>query len=164
MKTTAVFPGSFDPVTKGHLDVINRARLIFDRVIVLVLSNVDKRLLFSLDERVNMVSITVNELSNVSVDRYDGLLVEYIRSVNNAVIIKGIRSISDFQYEFEMASVNKMLDKQVETIFLPSYEGNRHISSSLVKHLLHYDGDISWLVSDKIKDMVKNKISKDYKV
>ncbi len=142
----AVCPGSFDPVTKGHLDIIKRASVLFEEVIVLVVVNVDKRCSFSLEERCEMIRQAAAGMENVRVDHYDGLLVDYVRRVGAQAIVKGLRAMSDFEYEFQMALTNKKLLPYAETVFLTTSAENMYVSSSLVRQVAGFGGDIRDLV------------------
>ena len=148
----AVYPGSFDPVTNGHTDIIRRAARLFDKVIVLVSVNAIKSPSFSTVERVKLISKVVEQLDleNVVVDLWDGLLVDYIKQVGAIAIIKGLRAVSDFEYEFQMALANKMLYEEAETVFLTTSSENMYLSSSVVKQIASFGGDISHFVPDCI--------------
>lgn len=148
----AVYPGSFDPVTNGHTDIIRRAARLFDKVIVLVSVNAIKSPSFSSVERVKLISKVVDglDLENVVVDIWDGLLVDYIKQVGAIAIIKGLRAVSDFEYEFQMALANKMLYDGAETVFLTTSSENMYLSSSVVKQIASFGGDISHFVPDCI--------------
>ncbi len=149
---TAVYPGSFDPITNGHIDIIRRASGIFDEVVVLVSINSSKKTLFDLEERKAMIVEIVSDIPNVRVDTYPGLLVDYVRSIPGAVIVKGLRALLDFEYEFQMALVNRQLDHNVETFFLMTSMNYAHISSSLVKEILGYGGNVSEMVPQTVVD------------
>jgi pantetheine-phosphate adenylyltransferase len=146
MNKTAVCPGSFDPVTNGHLDIIRRASTLFDHVIVLVVINPDKTPVFTPEERVEMLRRATAEMPNVSVDSYTGLLMDYVRDKSACAVVKGLRDMSDFEYEFQMALTNKSLLPYAETVFLTTSSQNMFLSSSLVKQLARFGGDISQFV------------------
>lgn len=145
----AVCPGSFDPVTLGHLDIIERASELFDKVIVLVMSNSAKNAAFTVDERIKLIEKCIKK-SNIEVDTYSGLLVEYAKKNNASAIVKGLRAVSDFDYEFQQALINKSLYPEVETVFLAAKGENMFLSSSMVKEVCSLDGDISSYVPQEI--------------
>ncbi len=154
----AVYPGSFDPVTNGHLDVIDRAARIFDEVVVTVAYNEQKTGgLFTFPERILLLEKTVADYSNVKVTQFDGLLVDYTRAIEASVIIRGLRAISDFEYEFQMALMNRKLDPSVETMFLMPKEEYTYISSKLVKEIARLGGDIDSFVPDCIARALREK-------
>jgi pantetheine-phosphate adenylyltransferase len=140
---TVVYPGSFDPITNGHADLIERAARLFGQVIVGIARNISKQPLFSLDERIELVSAVVGHLPNVRVMPIDGLLVDFVASQNAQVILRGLRAVSDFEYEFQLATMNRHLRPQIETIFLTPAEQHAFISSSLVKEVARFGGDVS---------------------
>jgi pantetheine-phosphate adenylyltransferase len=142
----AIYPGSFDPVTNGHLDVVERARKLFDEVIVAVAQNDEKQPLFSLDERLDMLKQTVGKIDNVRIAQFDGLLVEFARTEQAAAVIRGLRAVSDFEFEFQMALMNRKLEARVETIFLMPKEEYTYLSSRLVKEIARLGGDVSKFV------------------
>ncbi len=146
----AIYPGSFDPLTKGHLDIITRASKVFSVVTVLVSVNTAKKVMFSLDERKQMIEEAVSHLPNVKVESTDGLLVDYVKTKNNAVIVKGLRALLDFEDEFRMALINRHLYENAETVFLTTSMEYAHISSSLVKEVFYFGGDISSMVPKEI--------------
>lgn len=147
---TAICPGSFDPVTLGHLDIIERAAELFDEVIVLVMSNRSKSgSLFTVEERIELINRTIKE-KNIKVDTYDGLLVDYAKQKNAVAIVKGLRAMSDFEYEFQQALTNKSLYPKVETVFLTTEGKNMFLSSSMVKEVCTLGGDISTFVPQEI--------------
>ena len=154
----AVCPGSFDPVTYGHLDIITRAAKMFDKLIVVVASNSAKHCSFTPEERVNMIKKCIPDLQNVEVEHYDGLLADYAASKNANAIIKGLRAMSDFEYEFQMALTNKKLNPQVETLFLTTATQNMYLSSSMVKQIAGMGGDISSFVPEVIRADIMNRI------
>lgn len=148
----AVCPGSFDPVTKGHLDIISRAANQFDKIIVVVLKNYQKKPYFTLEERLDFVTRVTSSLPNVEVDSFDGLLADYVRQKGAVAIIKGLRAVSDFEYEFQMALVNKQLNPEMETMFLTTNAEYLYLSSSLVKQIAEFGGDISEFIPAEIRD------------
>ena len=142
----AIYPGSFDPVTNGHLDVIERARKLFDEVIVAVAHNDEKQPLFSLDERLDLLRQTVGEIDNVRIAEFKGLLVEFAREEKARAVIRGLRAVSDFEFEFQMALMNRKLDAAAETIFLMPKEEYTYLSSRIVKEIARLGGDVSSFV------------------
>ena len=155
----AICPGSFDPVTLGHLDIIERAAELFDEVIVLVMSNRSKSgSLFTVEERIELINRTIKG-KNIKVDTYDGLLVDYAKQKNAVAIVKGLRAMSDFEYEFQMALVNRNIYDGAETVFLTTSSENMYLSSSVVKQVAFYGGDISKFVPEFVAEEVKRKIS-----
>lgn len=162
MERIAVCPGSFDPVTIGHLDIITRASKIFDRVIVLVSKNMMKqRETFSTEERKNLILRVTPHLSNVTVDVFDGLLADYVRHVGAIAIVKGLRAVSDFEYEFQMALTNRELYDGAETVFLTTTAENMYLSSSIVKQIAAFGGDVSHFVPPEILDSVMQRLAKE---
>ncbi len=158
----AVCPGSFDPITVGHLDIIKRASKMFSQVVVVVLLNPKKQGLFTIAERVDLVNTVIkNEgLENVIVDSYNGLLADYMMQKDAKVIVKGLRALSDFEYEFQMALVNKKLNPDVETVFITTALKNMYLSSSIVKELSEFDCDISEFVPKVISERIKSRLNK----
>jgi pantetheine-phosphate adenylyltransferase len=153
----ALCPGTFDPVTNGHLDIVERASRLFDRVIVAVVENPAKEPLFSVEERVTMLKEGVSGLDNVEVDSFSGLLVDYARGKGTTLIVKGLRAVSDFDYELQMAQMNDHL-AEVETCFIPTSPSWSYLSSSLVKDVARYGGDVSRLVPPHVLDRLKEKL------
>lgn len=145
----AVCPGSFDPVTLGHLDIIERASELFDKVIVLVMSNSAKKSAFTVKERMDLLEKCISS-ENIEIDTYNGLLVDYARKVNATAIVKGLRAVSDFDYEFQQALINKSLYPRIETVFLTASGENMFLSSSMVKEVCSLNGDISSYVPREI--------------
>ena len=150
----AICPGSFDPVTVGHIDIIKRAAQMFDKVIVVVMTNAAKKPVFSADERVEMLKLSTEDIPNVEVDSYGGLLAVYAKNVSATAIVKGLRAVSDFEYEFQQALTNKKLNPEAETVFLTTSEKNLYLSSSVVKQIGEMGGDISDFVPEKILDFI----------
>ncbi len=155
----AVYPGSFDPVTNGHLDIIERASKVFDNLIVAVLENPRKTPMFTIEERVMMLNEIIEPYPNVEVDYYQGLLVEYAQKREASIIIKGLRAMSDFEFEFQMALVNRKLSCDVETMFMMTNNMYSYISSSIVKEVASYGGDIRELVPAQVYPMIMKKLS-----
>ena len=153
----AVCPGSFDPITFGHLDIISRASAHFDHVVIAVLENRTKSSLFSVAERIEMIQETTSHLSNVSVDSWSGLLVDYCKSNSIQAIVKGLRAVTDFDYELQMAQVN-LQGSGVETMFMATAPTHSFLSSSLVKELAHYGGDVSTMVPASINAALKLRV------
>lgn len=143
---TAVYPGSFDPVTLGHLDIITRSAKMFDHVIIGVLNNTSKTPLFSLEERVNMLKDTVSDLDNVSVESFNGLLVDFVRKKDTNIIIRGLRALTDFDLEMQMAQSNRMVAPDIDTVFLSTSLEYSYLSSSVVKEYARYDVDLNEFV------------------
>lgn len=159
MKTTAVYPGTFDPVTNGHLDLLTRAQQIFDQVIIAISDNPRKNPLFSIDERIALLEQAIADRSDVRVDSFNDLLVNYMDSNQVYFVIRGLRAVSDFEYEFQLASANRRLDSRIETIFLTPLEKNYFVSSSLVREISHYGGDVSSFVPKHIEKALRDKWS-----
>jgi len=153
----AVCPGSFDPITFGHLDIIARASAHFDHVVIAVLENRTKSSVFSVAERIEMIRETTSHLSNVSVDSWSGLLVDYCKSNSIQAIVKGLRAVTDFDYELQMAQVN-LQGSGVETMFMATSPTHSFLSSSLVKELAHYGGDVSTMVPASINAALKLRV------
>lgn len=162
----AICPGSFDPVTRGHLDIIQRASKLFDKVIVVVMSNASKSPLFTQVERMDLLQRTIDTagIDNVTIDCYDGLLAEYAQMRNATAIVKGLRAMSDFEYEFQMALTNRKLYADAETVFLTTAADNMYLSSSLVKQVARLGGDISDFVPACILPDIIDKLRKEKEV
>ncbi|MBV9670070.1 MAG: pantetheine-phosphate adenylyltransferase [Acidobacteriales bacterium] len=155
----AIYPGSFDPLTYGHLDLIARGSQIFDELVVSVLRNADKHPLFTVAERIEMLQITCKKLPNVSFDTFDGLLVEHARSVGAKAVLRGIRAISDYEYEFQMAMMNRKLQPELETVFMMPAEQYSYVSSRLVKEVFRLGGKISDLVPPVVEERLRQKLA-----
>lgn len=152
MVETALYPGTFDPITLGHIDIIKRARKLFSHLIVAVAHNPEKNPLFSVEERVEIIKIAVADIEGVEVTSFNDLTARYARSINAGAIIRGLRMISDFEFEFQMALMNRKIEPAVETVFLMPNEKYSYLSSSLVKDIARRGGDISCFVPPAVKD------------
>lgn len=153
----AIYPGSFDPITNGHLDLIQRASRLYDRVVVGVLQNGGKNPVFTPEERVKMIEEVAGGIENVMVESFTGLLVDFAKAKGATVIIKGLRTVADFEYEFQMALLNKALNPEYETVFMMTDSKYSYISSSMVKELAGFKGDLTGLVPGKIINKIKEK-------
>jgi pantetheine-phosphate adenylyltransferase len=157
MKKIAVYPGSFDPITYGHLDIINRGLKVFDEIIVAVACNSQKNALFSFDERVDMIRQVVGEQQRVTVDTFTGLLIDYVASRKAHVVIRGLRAISDFEYEFQIAQMNSCISQNVETLFMMTSLQYGYLSSSIVKEVCSLNGNIDGFVPPEVKTALRAK-------
>ncbi len=155
---TAIYPGSFDPLTNGHLDVVQRAAKLFDRVIVAVAKNESKHPLFTLDEREALVKKAVAHLPNVVTDSFDGLLVEYAAACKAKAIVRGLRAVSDFEFEFQLALMNRKLDESIETIFMMPKDTYTFLSSRIVKEIARLGGDVSSFVPAHVQTALRKKL------
>jgi pantetheine-phosphate adenylyltransferase len=156
----AIYPGSFDPITNGHIDVIKRASRIFDQVIIAVSQNINKKSFLSEKEKIEAINLSLEGLKNVEIIAFDSLLVDFAKSINAQIILRGLRAVSDFEYEFQLAGMNKHLDKNIETFFLTPSEEFSNISSSLVREILMLGGDISSFVPQKVEKILLSKLKK----
>lgn len=154
---TAVFPGSFDPVTKGHMDIIERGKAIFDVLIIGVLNNSSKNPFFTIDERVQMLKDLTGGIAGINVLSFDGLLTDFVQNTGADAIIRGVRSLADFEYELPLAQANYKLNYKADTLFLAARPEHSYISSSAVKELARYKGDIKGFVPDKVYQFIKQK-------
>ncbi len=154
----AVCPGSFDPITNGHMDIIKRSAELFDEVTVLVMANPDKRCAFTADERCELIKKSVEKIPNVKVNSYGGLLADYVRENGVSAIVKGLRSSSDFEYEFQMALANKSLAPNAETVFMATDPRNMYVSSSLIRQIASFGGDISDFVPKEITEEIEKRL------
>ena len=161
MPVSAMYPGTFDPITLGHEDLVRRATRLFDRVVVAIAANPGKEPMFSLEERVALARSVLDEFDNVEVTGYQGLTVEFAREHDLQVIIRGLRAISDFEYEFQLANMNRHLNDDVETAFLTPTETYTYISSSLVREIASLGGDISEFVSPAVKKALLERCGRD---
>jgi len=159
--TTAVYPGSFDPCTNGHLDIIKRASKMFDKLIVAVLDNPEKKTpLFSVEERVEILKNITKDMNNIEVMSFSGLLVDFMKKQNSKVIVRGLRAVTDFEYEFQLALTNQKIGAGIETIFLSTTAEFMFLSSSTVKEVAKYGGDLSGMVTEEVAEKLKNRFSK----
>ena len=156
----AIYPGSFDPVTNGHLDVVERARKLFDEVIVAVAHNDEKQPLFPLNERLDLLQETVGKIPNVRIAQFEGLLVEFAREEKAGAVIRGLRAVSDFEFEFQMALMNRKLNADVETIFLMPKEEYTYLSSRMVKEIARLGGDVSAFVPSRVARALSRKFNR----
>jgi pantetheine-phosphate adenylyltransferase len=156
-RTLALFPGSFDPLTNGHCDIIERGLSVFDEVRVAILVNPEKKPLFTVEERVEIVHEAYRGNRRITVDTFSGLLVAYARRVKASVVLRGLRAISDFEYEFQMALMNRRLDPSIETVFMMPAEGYSYLSSRLVKEVFQLGGDVSALVPKVVEKRLRGK-------
>ena len=157
MSTLAVYPGSFDPLTNGHVDIISRGARLFDRIIVAILVNAEKSPLFTMDERVEITRSVFKTHSNVEVDTFDGLLVDYVERREAQVIVRGLRAVSDFEFEFQMALMNRRLRPQIETVFMMPAEQYTYISSRLIKEVFALGGGVHGLVPELVEERLREK-------
>ncbi|WP_168122292.1 pantetheine-phosphate adenylyltransferase [Paenibacillus sp. HB172176] len=158
----AVYPGSFDPVTYGHLDIIQRSAKQFDRLVVAVLNNTSKNPMFTVDERKELLREVTQDIENVEIDSFRDLLVRYMRSKQADVIIRGIRSVTDFEYELTLASTNHLLDQDIDTMFMMTNPKFSYLSSSIVKEIAMFDGDVSVLVPPEVEHALKAKYAEKH--
>ncbi|KIL47605.1 pantetheine-phosphate adenylyltransferase [Jeotgalibacillus campisalis] len=157
MGSRAVCPGSFDPITYGHLDIISRGAKVFDELRIVVLNNSSKKPAFSVEERMNLIKEVTKHIPNIKVDSYQGLLVNYAREVEANVIIRGLRAVSDFEYEMQITSMNRVLHEELETFFIMTNNQYSFLSSSIVKEVAKYGGDISELVPPQVEKALQKK-------
>lgn len=158
MNITAVYPGTFDPITNGHTDLVERAARLFDKVVLAIAASPAKQPAFDLEQRVELAGAVLAHLDNVEVCRFDGLLVEFVRSQQAQVILRGLRAVSDFEYEFQLAGMNRQLAPEVETLFLTPAEKYGYVSSSLVREVASLGGDITPFVHEKVVAALKARL------
>ncbi|MBW2167286.1 MAG: pantetheine-phosphate adenylyltransferase [Deltaproteobacteria bacterium] len=157
MEKTAIYPGSFDPVTNGHVDIVERGLNIFDKIIVAILRNPAKEALFTVEERKEMIETSLNRNSNVEIDVFDGLLVDYAKKRNAVAILRGMRAVSDFEYEFQLALMNRKLNREIQTVFLMTGLRWIFISSSIIKEAASFGGNINGMVPPIVSRKLKEK-------
>ncbi|MCU0559968.1 MAG: pantetheine-phosphate adenylyltransferase [Desulfobacterales bacterium] len=160
MEHIAIYPGSFDPVTNGHLDLIHRGLKVFDRIIVAILKNPKKKFLFTLDERLEMLRISLNGSPRVEVDSFDGLLVDYAAQRNASAVLRGLRALSDFEYEFQLALMNRRLNREIQTVFLMTGMRWIYTSSSIIKEAAQFGGDVKGMVPAVVNERLIAKFSR----
>ncbi len=158
-KKTAIYPGFFDPITNGHLSIVDRGLQIFDNLIIAILNNPQKAPLFSINERIFMIKEAVKDKLNVEVDTFDGLLVDYAVNKNSNVILRGLRALSDFEYEFQMALMNRKLDRNIQSLFLMTDYKWFYTSSTIIKEAASFGGDVSGLVPEVVNCKLKEKFA-----
>ncbi|MBM4168887.1 MAG: pantetheine-phosphate adenylyltransferase [Ignavibacteria bacterium] len=156
----ALYPGTFDPITNGHLDIVERALKMFDRVIITVARNTSKAPLFTADERLSLIRDALNHNDRVEVEFFDGLLVDFARKRNVSAIVRGLRAVSDFEYEFQMALMNRKLDEAVETVFLMPNEKYTYLNSSIIREIARFGGDVSDFVPPAVQEALTRKSNK----
>ncbi len=159
MTTTAVYPGTFDPITNGHSDLVKRAIKMFDRVILAIADNPDKSPLFSLDERIELAKSVLSNSDRVEVVGFSGLLIDFAENSGSNVILRGLRAVSDFEYEFQLASMNRRLNCNIETVFLTPSENHTFVSASLVKEIAKYQGNVEQFVDPTVFTALKDKFA-----
>jgi|TARA_B100001971_G_C18092502_1_gene484271 pantetheine-phosphate adenylyltransferase len=157
---TAVYPGSFDPVTNGHIDVIKRALKVFDKIIVAVGDNPEKKPTFTTEERIEMLKESTKDLKNLEIDSFSGLLLDYVKNKDSNVIIRGLRAVSDFDFEFQRALMNRVVEKDIETIFIMTKEDFVYLNSSVVKEMAMFEGKVNGLVPEIVEKKLRERFSK----
>ena len=155
----AVYPGSFDPITYGHMDILMRGLDLFDKVIVAIANNIEKKSLFTVEEKKELIRQSINGNENVLIDSFDGLLVDYVRRVDAPIVIRGLRAMSDFEYEFQMASMNRNLNPQMDTIFMMTSKDYFFVSSRTIKEVAAFKGSISEFVPPVVEERLREKFS-----
>ena len=157
MQRVAIYPGSFDPVTNGHLDILERGLTLFDKIIVAILTNPGKTFLFTLEERIEMLEKSLKDFSNIEIDTFDGLLMDYAARCNAQGILRGLRAMSDFEYEFQMALMNRRLNREIQTVFLMTGLRWIYTSSSIIKQAAQFGGSIEGMVPPLVEKKIKEK-------
>ena len=159
MSTKAIYPGTFDPITRGHIDLAERASQLFTQVVVAIAASPTKQPLFTLDERLEMAKLSLKHIDNISVIGFEGLLIDSVRAENAQVVLRGLRAVSDFEYEFQLAAMNRRLDPTVETMFLTPSENYTFVSASLVKEIALLGGDVSKFVHPEVLGALQQKLN-----
>ena len=160
MTTKAIYPGTFDPITKGHIDLAERASKLFDEVVIAIAASPSKQPLFDIDERLEMAQISLSHIDNISVVGFDGLLIECVRTAQAQVVLRGLRAVSDFEYEFQLAAMNRRLDPTVETMFLTPSENYTFLSASMVKEIASLGGDVSQFLHPQINKRLADRLGR----
>lgn len=160
MTTKAIYPGTFDPITKGHIDLAERAGQLFDEVVIAIAASPSKQPLFDLNERLEMAQISLSHVDNISVSGFDGLLIECVRTAQAQVVLRGLRAVSDFEYEFQLAAMNRRLDPTVETMFLTPSENYTFLSASMVKEIASLGGDVSQFLHPQINKRLTDRLGR----
>ena len=160
MTTKAIYPGTFDPITKGHIDLAERASRLFDEVVIAIAASPSKEPLFDLNERLEMAQISLSHVDNISVSGFDGLLIECVRTAQAQVVLRGLRAVSDFEYEFQLAAMNRRLDPTVETMFLTPSENYTFLSASMVKEIASLGGDVSQFLHPQINQRLTDRLGR----
>ena len=160
MTTKAIYPGTFDPITKGHIDLAERASQLFDEVVIAIAASPSKQPLFDVNERLEMAQISLSHIDNISVVGFDGLLIECVRTAQAQVVLRGLRAVSDFEYEFQLAAMNRRLDPTVETMFLTPSENYTFLSASMVKEIASLGGDVSQFLHPQINKRLADRLGR----
>ncbi len=160
MTTKAIYPGTFDPITKGHIDLAERASQLFDEVVIAIAASPSKQPLFDINERLEMAQISLSHIDNISVAKFDGLLIECVRTAQAQVVLRGLRAVSDFEYEFQLAAMNRRLDPTVETMFLTPSENYTFLSASMVKEIASLGGDVSQFLHPQVNKRLADRLGR----
>jgi pantetheine-phosphate adenylyltransferase len=160
MTTKAIYPGTFDPITKGHIDLAERASRLFDEVVIAISASPSKQPLFAIEERLEMAQISLSHIDNISVAGFDGLLIEFVRTAQAQVVLRGLRAVSDFEYEFQLAAMNRRLDSTVETMFLTPSENYTFLSASMVKEIASLGGDVSQFLHPQVNRRLTDRLGR----
>ena len=160
MTTKAIYPGTFDPITKGHIDLAERASKLFDEVVIAIAASPSKQPLFDVDERLEMAQISLSHIDNISLVGFDGLLIECVRTAQAQVVLRGLRAVSDFEYEFQLAAMNRRLDPTVETMFLTPSENYTFLSASMVKEIASLGGDVSQFLHPQVNKRLADRLGR----